>query len=255
MPVKKQLEINTQNQQIEKTTRPTLANVVADNFSFGLRNKISLWTVFVLLAAAALAWNIKLRSDLKHSKQSLANLQTSPGKNVEDARQVLSQVNALLVLPAGELPTIATVNDLEKLKGQAFFQNAQVGDKVLIFSQSQKVVLYRPSENKIVEVAPINTAGAPASAEISIEIRNGSGKIGAGGEFKNQIAVKPGFNVVSLGNAKATYLKTQIIVLDKAVPENLLSELKRLSGGDVVYSLPEGEAPSSAQVVLILGQY
>jgi hypothetical protein len=67
-----------------------------------------------------------------------------------------------MVLPADETPTIATVSDPEKLKDQPFFANAKKGDKVLIFSNSAKAILYSPTEDKIVEVAPINSsAGAP----------------------------------------------------------------------------------------------
>ncbi len=60
------------------------------------------------------------------------------------------------MLPQDEQPTIATVTDLAKLQGQPFFANAQVGDKVLIYSRAGKVILYRPGENKIIELAPIN---------------------------------------------------------------------------------------------------
>ena len=57
---------------------------------------------------------------------------------------------------------MATVSDPEKLKDQPFFAKAQKGDKVLIYSNSQKAILYSPTEDKIVEVAPINSsAGVP----------------------------------------------------------------------------------------------
>ena len=69
---------------------------------------------------------------------------------------VLEQVGKLIILPLDEVPTIATVTDLELLKGQAFFAKAQVGDKVIIYTLEKKVILYRPSDNKIVEVASLN---------------------------------------------------------------------------------------------------
>lgn len=74
----------------------------------------------------------------------------------DEAQKVKDLVAALADIPADEVPTIATVNDANKLKGQAFFKNAQNGDKVLIFTKEKKAYLYRPSTNKLIEVAPIN---------------------------------------------------------------------------------------------------
>lgn len=81
----------------------------------------------------------------------------NPQKAAQDElKDVVAKVEKLMVLPQGETPTLATVADPEKLKDQKFFQNAKTGDKVLIYANSQKAILYNPSSNKIVEVAPIN---------------------------------------------------------------------------------------------------
>lgn len=74
----------------------------------------------------------------------------------KEAKDLLGRVAKLYLIPTGEEPTVATVSDPEKLKDQSFFSSAQKEDKVLIFSQAGKAVLYRPSINKIIEVAPIN---------------------------------------------------------------------------------------------------
>lgn len=74
----------------------------------------------------------------------------------DEATRVKELVAELADIPADETPTIATVNDASKLQGQAFFIKAQNGDKVLIFTKAKKAYLYRPSTNKIIEVAPIN---------------------------------------------------------------------------------------------------
>lgn len=92
-----------------------------------------------------------------YSKANANNI--DPAK---DLQNTIKRVSKLMVLPADETPTIATVSDPEKLKDQPFFANAKKGDKVLIFSNSAKAILYSPTEDKIVEVAPINSnAGAP----------------------------------------------------------------------------------------------
>lgn len=90
-----------------------------------------------------------------------AKLQKNPQQVVQDeTNKLLAQVSKLMVLPEGEMPTIATVNDPERLKDQPFFAKAKKGDKVLIYANAKKAILYDPVENKIVEIAPINI-GAP----------------------------------------------------------------------------------------------
>lgn len=75
-----------------------------------------------------------------------------------------TQVGKLINLPADEKPTVATVTDASKVKDQQFFKNAQNGDKVLIYQKAQKAILYRPSENRIIEVGAVNINQAvPAS--------------------------------------------------------------------------------------------
>lgn len=70
--------------------------------------------------------------------------------------RLVKQVGELIELPADETPTIATVVDKERLRDQAFFARAENGDRVLIYTQARKAVLYRPATGKIIEVAPIN---------------------------------------------------------------------------------------------------
>lgn len=74
----------------------------------------------------------------------------------KEAKDLLGKVARLYLIPTGEEPTVATVSDPLKLKDQAFFSSSQKDDKVLIFTEAGKAVLYRPSIDKIIEVAPIN---------------------------------------------------------------------------------------------------
>jgi hypothetical protein len=68
----------------------------------------------------------------------------------------IAKVGKLITLPADEKPTVATVTDVSKIKNQPFFQNAKNGDIVLVYTKAQKAILYRPTENKIVEVGAVN---------------------------------------------------------------------------------------------------
>jgi hypothetical protein len=62
-----------------------------------------------------------------------------------------------MLLP-NETPTIATISDPEKLKDQAFFAQARAqAIKSLSILKLHKAILWRPSINKVIEVAPLNT--------------------------------------------------------------------------------------------------
>ncbi len=87
----------------------------------------------------------------------------------KEADEVISKVGKLVVLPKGEVPTVATVSDPEALKDQVFFANAVKGDKVLIYTEAKKAFLYSVTLNKIIDVAPLNIgsstkAPTPAAA-------------------------------------------------------------------------------------------
>lgn len=103
----------------------------------------------------------KFKKDPNLVAQSLAK---------QEVDSLVVKVGRLVELPEGEIPTVATVSDPEALKDQAFFTNAVKGDKVLIYAEAKKAVLYSVSKNKILDVAPLNigndksvTPPAPAS--------------------------------------------------------------------------------------------
>ena len=75
---------------------------------------------------------------------------------LKDPKILIETVGKLIVLPVGEEPTIATVSDPTKLKDQPFFANAKEGDKVLIYQKAKQAYLYSVSQNKLIDVAPIN---------------------------------------------------------------------------------------------------
>jgi hypothetical protein len=84
----------------------------------------------------------------------------------QKVQELVREVSQHLVLPEGEIPTVAAISDLEPLKTQRFFANAQVGDMLLIYEQARKAVLYSPSKRKVVEVGPVTPTPAPTSAPV-----------------------------------------------------------------------------------------
>lgn len=107
---------------------------------------------FVMIALVAIVYfyreNVKLKQGVASAEQNTAE-------------STIDLVGQLVVLPEGEEPTIATVTDPEILKSQVFFANAQMGDRVLIYTNARKAILYRPSLHKIVEIAPLTIGEQP----------------------------------------------------------------------------------------------
>lgn len=122
------------------------------------RLRIVLSSAVLLLLAAAVASSIYFYRAYQAVKQA-------PPKQEAKASDIVTSVGKLMELPAEE-PTVATVSDAQKLKDQQFFVLARDGDVVLIYSQAKKAILYRPSVNKIIDVAPIHIA-PPATESAS----------------------------------------------------------------------------------------
>jgi len=93
-------------------------------------------------------------------------MQTSPEYQQEQAQKqiemTVKKVAELTILPTGETPQIAVIQDVAALKkDQPFFTDAENGDKVIIYGQARKAIIYRESVNKIVNIAlNIDTSAA-----------------------------------------------------------------------------------------------
>jgi hypothetical protein len=106
--------------------------------------------VVILIAVIAVVFSAYFFyrwSLLRQNPQSVAQAEVA---------DLVAKVGKLAVLPTGETPTVATVSDLAALKDQLFFAFAQKGDKVLIYAQAKKAILYSVLLNKIIDVAPLN---------------------------------------------------------------------------------------------------
>jgi hypothetical protein len=72
------------------------------------------------------------------------------------SQRIIGQVGQIYLLPGGEEPTVAQVQDKEKLANQDFFKNAQDGDYILIYKNAKLALIYRENVDKLVNVGPIN---------------------------------------------------------------------------------------------------
>lgn len=123
-------------------------------FKLSKKRAKTLFILFVVLAVLGSGGYLYKRNrDLSAENKLLSN-PTEVAKIQQE--ELVSLVGALVVLPSGETPTVATVSDAAKLKDQAFFVEAQNGDKVLIYTKAKKAYLYRPSTDKLINIAPVN---------------------------------------------------------------------------------------------------
>lgn len=199
----------------------------------------------------------------------------------EEVKTYKEKVARLMIIPTGEDPVIITVTDMTKLKDQPFFANAKIGDKVLLFNNARKAVIYDPAANKIVEVGPLSipspTPGipgeetgnfnlgqlspAPSPKLLSVAIYNGTAISGIANNAETNLKEKiPGISVVVKEYAKVkNYDKTYIVDLS-GIRKREADNIAAIIGGTVSDSLPEGEtAPEDArgkgaEILIILGK-
>jgi len=129
------------------------------------KNTVIAFVVLIVVAIISTGTAVKLYVDLQKASDPQAAAQA-------EVQGIVEQVAKIMVLPANEMPTIATVVDPEKIKDQPFFANAQKDDKVLIYTIARKAILWRPGENKIIEVSALNIPtpqNTPPAVETEVE--------------------------------------------------------------------------------------
>jgi hypothetical protein len=127
---------------------------------------VTILSVLVLIGAAA---SYYFYTQYKNTQDILKNPNLATQK---ETSALITQVGKLIELP-NEQPTIATITDITKLQGQPFFAHAKNGDKVFIYTGVKKAILYDPTINKIIDVAPVNIGNQTTPTPIAQpEIQN-----------------------------------------------------------------------------------
>lgn len=111
--------------------------------------------IIALIAIALLVLAGFFYYKYSQARKEVSRLSNPQEAAKSEAIRLRDEVGQIYQVP-DEVPTVATVVDASKLKNQTFFANAENGDRVLMFTQAKKAILYRPSTKKIIEVAPIN---------------------------------------------------------------------------------------------------
>ena len=111
---------------------------------------------------AVLGGGIYFATEYVKTKEDVKRLSDPEEAAKEEIRQLSARVSQLVAVPENETPTLATVEDPAKLADQAFFAQAEKGDKVLIYTQAKRAILYRPSTDRVIESAPVNIGSTPS---------------------------------------------------------------------------------------------
>lgn len=125
------------------------------------RRRISYTVFLVILAGIGLVVYLVINEKKNEFKTS-----NNPQKAKEIALSLKEQVGKIYVLPS-EDPVVATVTDTKALPENDFYKKAENGDKILIFEASKKIILYRPSANKVVDVGSLETPPPPPAQEVA----------------------------------------------------------------------------------------
>lgn len=217
--------------------------------------------ILFLVIGAALASAVVYSFALKYPDAlGLTNIITQE----EVDKKLLSEVGKIMDLPADETPTITTVNEHDKTKTESIFTNAHNGDKVIAYLTSKRVILYRPSENKIIDVGFINganptssptSAPTPITKTMKVFIFNGTNIVGATKHFEAEL-LRLYTDVQILGRASATKTEyTDSILID--LTGSRAEDATRIATdlGITVGTLPEGEkAPEGSDFLLLVGK-
>jgi hypothetical protein len=175
---------------------------------------------------------------------------------------VLAKVGQLMELPTDEVPTLATVQDRTKLAKEPFFAVSQNGDKVIIYQNARKVILYRPSIDKVINVtvltaptvAPLAAvSSAPTASTYTVVVTNGTTVAGLASTIEKKLTAQfPNLKVLKLGNAASHDYKSTVVVdvSGRHAPES--KSIAAFLGGKVD-TFPSGEATPAADLLIIAG--
>lgn len=229
------------------------------------KHSMSVKHVLILILVAATVAGI---GGTYYFHQRYITLKTNP--NAEAQKQsdtLIAAVGKLIDLPSDEQPSVVTIVDTTKLSDQAFFKKALNGDVLFAYINNKEAILYRPSWNKIIQVAAINVsapvdatvstdtaavASAPAT-QVTVAYENGSTTVGLSSTAEKLISSKlSNLKTTSITTAAKTDYVGTIVVDVSGRHASEAMEVAKLLGGTVA-SLPAGETVPNADLLVISG--
>ncbi|MBP7806996.1 hypothetical protein KA047_00680 [Candidatus Saccharibacteria bacterium] len=138
------IEVNSGDSKPAKTTKNLKSRLTKKNLKLAL-------AAFAVIAVGVLIWQyLDARAELDRYND--------PVKAIEaESKDLVGQVGKIMVLPGGEQPVPAEVSDEKRFADNPAFDGVKNGDKLLIYQEQRKVIIYRPSTNQIVNVIAVAT--------------------------------------------------------------------------------------------------
>ncbi len=159
--------------------------------------------------------------------------------------QIVLQVNKELSIQGDGNPAILTVEDKDRAT-QPFLQEAQNGDKVLLYYKAKKSILYRSSEKRIIH------QGIYTPPDAKVFIRRGTDNQDRVPDIEKQLESVRGITFASQDvSPQRDYRGITIVSVTDRYDEKI-AELERLFGTTVV-RLPAGESFPEADILIIVG--
>ena len=137
------LNIDGISRPVQNITSPNSKNIAKKFKKYLLLRRTVLLTIVILVLVVI---GIVAKPKLTPHRDDLNNVTT-----------VQRLVGKHYLLPPNETPALATVTDRAKLTTK-FLQKAQNGDKILIYQQASRVIIYRPGIDRIIDVGPVQIA-------------------------------------------------------------------------------------------------
>ena len=188
-----------------------------------------------------------------------------------NTKDLIDKVSNLTVLPKDEVPTVATITNIEDLKNVSFFKLAQNGDKLLIYTKAKRTIIYRESSNQIVETMTTafdisnkpekqvsdQVAGAQdmqvnKKIPYTLTVLNGTQVVGQAEAFGDKLAerdVKYIVSEITKDDAKLLYdnsIAVGLSTLGKSIVNEIFVDIKS-------ELLPSAEILPQTDVVIIVG--
>jgi hypothetical protein len=130
--------------------------------------KVAMWVIVALVvlgSVGAAGFFYKEARDLKADPKSAIT-----EKNQAETTRVLDSLKKRLFIGESDAPTVARVEDPEKLKksNAEFYKDIQVGDYLVIYPK--RAIVYRESNDQIINVAPIiNTSDLQTKSSTTVK--------------------------------------------------------------------------------------
>lgn len=113
------------------------------------RAKLALFVLILVIAGGGIFFFRQYQNAVRNPQAQIEQ------NNSRETKEVVSKLSKILLLPSDKQPTVAKVEDVEKLKksNENFYKDVTKDDYLVLYTD--RAIIYRKKENKIINIAPI----------------------------------------------------------------------------------------------------